>query len=458
MDMKKFTGSLLIVLFAVNSSFAICYNKYLSAADSSNLGCYDSPPVYTPPSGCSISSSQMVGCLAHYQICCTGETTRYEDGAAQTMIGSNVNVGQEYEVANQLYQEALAGVGGSFSPACQSGFRSTSEARGFVYDVKPDPANLTKSEVRVSMFDRVGCESFSNNTTIILEPIGGTGGGTGGIVNIDMTATNTILNDIKTRLSELPGTDNNPVLLEIKTILQNGLAVTGGGSTDMTATNDLLTAIRTKLNGSCTSLWDPNLNCSWGDWDRDPATPDTPNCLGGDVITCNGIQVTDPTTVAALNDIKNILASGGGGGGTVNVDMTETNGFLSTISGLFADIKGFFNGASSLPENVDNTASKPAYSSSFFEIGTPTLDSYKGAFNGFTNDMKATPLYGLVGGFFRGAPTGGSSVVSFNGGVYGTHSYDFSSWVSIMSVIKGIVLVMFAAASIRIIFLKGGSG
>lgn len=454
--MKKFTGSLVIVLALSNSAFAICYNKYVSAANSSNLGCYDTPPVYTAPSGCSISSSQMVGCLAFYEICCTGDTTRYEDGAAQTMTGSNVTVGQEYEVANQLYEEALAGVGGSFSPSCQAGFRTTSEGKGFIYDVKPDPANLTKSEVRVSMFDRVGCESFSNNTTIILEPIGGTGGGGSG-GSTDMTATNTILNNIKTRLDQLPATDNNPVLTEIKTILENGLAVTGGGSTDMTATNNLLDAIKTKLDGSCSLQWSSNGGeCGWWGPGFTLEPPYTWQCTGGNVQVCDGLVVKDSQTLQALNDIKDLLASGGGSGGST--DMTETNGILSTISGFITDIKDFFAGASSLPENVDNTASKPAYSSSFFETGTPTLDSYKTAFNGFTNDMKATPLFGLVGGFFGGAPTGGSSVVSFNGGVYGTHSYDFSSWSSIMSVIKGIILVMFAAASMKIIFLKGGSG
>lgn len=441
MALKSVLVSFLIMFLFVSESFAFCYQKVMSTAYRSTdsgmvLGCFDIVPVYTPSTGCSVSSSAMQGCLAVYQICCDDSVTGYETGAPHIDTLTGVDVGSEYEAAKLFYEDMQ--VNGYAAPACEPGFQSTWETKGMIHKSEPDPSDFTKSKVTVSTFYRQGCDVFSNTSSSSYTPIGSVGGSGGSGGSIDLTSTNDLLNQIKSAIDSA-GTkgDNQGVIDAVNNI--KALLDVGGVANP----SNLLTSIKGVLDG---------------------------------------IDLKDGEGNALLTEIRDILQAGGGGftgysggggsGGTVNIDMTETNGLLSGIADLLTSVKdtviaakdsllslvSSVSGDSSLGGYVDNTASKPAYSSSFFEAGTPTIDSYKGAFNGFTNDMKATPLFGLVGGFFGGAPTGGSSVVSFNGGVYGTHSYDFSSWSSIMSVIKGIILVMFAAASIKIIFLKGGSG
>ncbi len=74
----------------------------------------------------------------------------------------------------------------------------------------------------------------------------------------------------------------------------------------------------------------------------------------------------------------------------------------------------------------------------------------------FMTDMQGTSLGQLGSGFFSGVPTGGTSSISFNAGVFGNHTYDFSSaaWVSVLSVIRAVILIIFGYAAVRIVILK----
>jgi hypothetical protein len=397
----------------------VCGNRIVLLINN-NL-CGGTVPTYNPPSGCIVNSSSITGCIAVYQVCCPVEgTPRYTDSGAQVITIPSVTIGTEYDVAASYYESAKDGVN---SPACQSPYITNSEMKGYVYDVKPSPSDYTKSDVRITMWNRVGCEKFTNTTAVPLDPISGGGGSGSG--SVDLTTTNDLLNQIKLAIESAGDKgDNQGVIDAVNNI--KALLDTGGVANP----NTLLQAIK-------------------------------------DVLT--GIDAKDAEGNQLLVQIRDILQSGGGftnysGGGTVNIDMTETNGLLTDVKNSIISIGesiislvSSVSGDSSLGGYVDNTASKPAYSSSFF-AGTPTLESYKASFNAFTKDMMSTPLFGLVGGFFGAVPNGGSSVVSFNGGVYGSHIYDFSSWGSVLSVLRGLVLVMFAAASVRIIFLKGGGG
>lgn len=73
------------------------------------------------------------------------------------------------------------------------------------------------------------------------------------------------------------------------------------------------------------------------------------------------------------------------------------------------------------------------------------------------NELKGTGLFSLPSQILNNIPSGGSSSITFSGGRFGTHTYDFSSWGSILNTLKGILLAIFAIVWIRIVCLKGGS-
>lgn len=182
-----------------------------------------------------------------------------------------------------------------------------------------------------------------------------------------------------------------------------------GGSTDMTATNALLTSIQT-----------------------------------------NTARLVSPGAI----DVN--IVSGGGGVVGVATDMTATNNLIGTGNSSLGSIDNAVSGVSTLPAQ-GVPAAVNAYLSSNLVDHIPTVVDYTTEYNTFKTNMEATSLYGLIAGFFGGVPFGGSSVYSFNGGVFGNHSYDFASWGSVMILLRGLTLVAFGAASLRIIFLKGGS-
>lgn len=181
-------------------------------------------------------------------------------------------------------------------------------------------------------------------------------------------------------------------------------AGSGGGSTDMTATNVLLTSIQTNTAG---------------------------------LVSPGGINVN--------------VVSGGGGSYT---NMTPTNDLISTGNTSLAGIKDALTGESTLPAVGDPPVVEPYKNISLLDR-LPLSDDYKAEFNSFKTDMQATDLYSLMNSFFHPNQGGGSALYSFNAGQFGNHSYDFSSWGGVMSLLRGLTLVAFAATSMRVIFLKG---
>ncbi|CAH2032104.1 hypothetical protein [Trichlorobacter ammonificans] len=79
-------------------------------------------------------------------------------------------------------------------------------------------------------------------------------------------------------------------------------------------------------------------------------------------------------------------------------------------------------------------------------------------FNQFVVDMKATSLFSLPNQFFSGIPSGGDPSVSFDGGRFGHHTFDFSTLFSAFTVLRSVVFICFGWLSIRIVALKGGGG
>lgn len=76
-------------------------------------------------------------------------------------------------------------------------------------------------------------------------------------------------------------------------------------------------------------------------------------------------------------------------------------------------------------------------------------------FNSFMTSLKATGLFSLSGALFGGMPSGGASSISFNGGVYGQHEYDFAvRWSGILATIKALILCLMSYVAVRIVILK----
>lgn len=81
-------------------------------------------------------------------------------------------------------------------------------------------------------------------------------------------------------------------------------------------------------------------------------------------------------------------------------------------------------------------------------------------FKTFFDQMKTTAVFSLPNQFLNGLPSGGSSTMSFNGGRYGQHTFDFanSSLSPLWNALKGLLLVIFGWYSVKIVALKGGGG
>lgn len=131
-----------------------------------------------------------------------------------------------------------------------------------------------------------------------------------------------------------------------------------------------------------------------------------------------------------------------GSTGTGGTTTTGTTGNPSVVT-----LSGTYTGG-----NASTLASNP-YT---IATGSVTYSRYGARLQKFISDIKATPLFGLIGNFFGSVPTGNySSSVSFNGGVFGSHTYDFSTqYAGIINTLKGLILLIFSYISIRILVLK----
>lgn len=79
-------------------------------------------------------------------------------------------------------------------------------------------------------------------------------------------------------------------------------------------------------------------------------------------------------------------------------------------------------------------------------------------FKTFFDQMKTTAIFSLPNQFLSGLPSGGSSIISFDGGRFGVHTFDFSTFSSVWLTLRAVILVMFGWFAIRIVSLKGGGG
>ena len=73
----------------------------------------------------------------------------------------------------------------------------------------------------------------------------------------------------------------------------------------------------------------------------------------------------------------------------------------------------------------------------------------------FFADIQATPLFSLpttiLGGGF---PEAGTSVITFDGGVYGQHTFDFADYANVLLTLRAILFTVFAYLAVRVVVLK----
>lgn len=93
--------------------------------------------------------------------------------------------------------------------------------------------------------------------------------------------------------------------------------------------------------------------------------------------------------------------------------------------------------------------SSPYGDGSAFDVGQ--------RFQTFVETVKSSALFSMAGGFAAGIPSGGESTYSFSGGRYGEHTFDFSRFSSVFTMIRALYLIMCSWVAIKIVTLKGGS-
>ena len=72
----------------------------------------------------------------------------------------------------------------------------------------------------------------------------------------------------------------------------------------------------------------------------------------------------------------------------------------------------------------------PAYSGSLTTVPWATPNDFAARWTTFEGSVMGSALFGMWGNAFGSVPSGGSSTYTFNAGVFGNHTYDFSSWGS----------------------------
>lgn len=89
-----------------------------------------------------------------------------------------------------------------------------------------------------------------------------------------------------------------------------------------------------------------------------------------------------------------------------------------------------------------------------YHPGTLDMSRFSTRFIAFMTQVQSAPIFSMVRSFFGSVPTGGSSIIEFNAGIYGQHSYDFASWGPLLTVLRGLILIIFSFLAIRVVVLK----
>ena len=108
-------------------------------------------------------------------------------------------------------------------------------------------------------------------------------------------------------------------------------------------------------------------------------------------------------------------------------------------------------------DDDDGTALSGATFNGSAAYGDSNVFDFGQRFQTFFNEMRQTAVFSLPNQFLTSIPNSSTSVITFSGGRFGTHSFDFASLSAVWIGLKAVILVIFGWLSIRIAILKGGS-
>jgi hypothetical protein len=135
-----------------------------------------------------------------------------------------------------------------------------------------------------------------------------------------------------------------------------------------------------------------------------------------------------------------------GGGGSL--DWSQFPGLKPS------DVAGTYTGGSGTNTTAYNYT---GYYSSGSNVSSYFLD-LTNTFNSFSTSMQGTGVYSLASNFFQASslPAGSPVPISINTENYGNHTFDWSMFSGIFPVLRGVILIAFGYASVRVVGRGGG--
>jgi hypothetical protein len=104
----------------------------------------------------------------------------------------------------------------------------------------------------------------------------------------------------------------------------------------------------------------------------------------------------------------------------------------------------------------DQAYTDPAYSGGFTAVPWATPVDFGVRWNTFATSVQTSGLFALWGNSFGSPGSGGSSTYTFNAGVFGNHTYDFSTWGStVFGLLSGLVQISCGFVGVKIACLSG---
>lgn len=464
---KELIKFVLFIIFSVSPCFAFDTN-YIGLKVQSDNSCPQgsNTPPSNVPAECTSSKISQYKCIDVWKVTCPDTL----GSAFENSVVSEVPLTEMYESQvqthiNDSYQSFLAGAAANLGcPGGSTKVGSLGASIGYVEQgSSPNTVGVT-----VDNYAHVYCTKGSV-TDVVVSPLPIGGGIGGGAADPELLAKLDITNSHLLESKDLLVTNNNGIIT-IQDILTNGFGnesillnhiasqLTGIDGV-MVQTESGITVLNNSVvagNGLIASV-DGKLATEQGILTNGFSTLETGvSGLGGSLGTLNtGIDTVNSqlsgigTGIQGINDKLAAI----GGGGTINGDVTvnvDNSGVITELQTIRNDLNsGTYTGGdgSGLDAySAGGTGGEAEVAAKFSFVGEK--------FNTLKTRVQSTQFVSGFQGFFH-LPAGSTSVISFDGGIYGNHSYDFASWGSIFIVVKSILLVTVSYACVRILVLKG---
>lgn len=153
-----------------------------------------------------------------------------------------------------------------------------------------------------------------------------------------------------------------------------------------------------------------------------------------------------------------LLGGGTGGTGGTGSGLTLAETQDAVHLGVSDAMNEIGTGVYVVPEYYDNPAIPD--SGALTAARDSSVSGIQSDFIAAMNTIKTSSLFSLPLNLTNNLPVAGTPVISFNAGVFGSHTYDFgdANWSWVLLVLRSILLIAFSYVGIKIVVLKGGGG